>query len=257
MLKTYSAAVAAGAGNGVENEIFIPASDLIGSFTLDDAEPKVNYARGLLMFSEKLASVMSPVSFLKLGQTANPKAGTGTGDLHSFTFTFSSTVYSSTDPSAGLNNASVLPIPTSGLNSGLGDYLLTDIFPNAVKVTAEGAISGAGISFVVADLEEYGSGDFASINLASDARQLMMSIWQDLAFNQLVRAAGTTSSITASTLSGTTQTTINATQLEENNGTIGLPSTSLDNIIAASRTSSWTIQTLLDSSTNSYDVNVA
>jgi hypothetical protein len=249
MLKTYDSAVIYGTGNGVVNEIFIPLTDLSTGFTLDDAEPKKNTARGLLAFLTKVSSVMSPPTFLKLGQTVNAIAGSGSGLLHNFTFSNSTALYNSSNPADNIHYSSVLP--------GNDTYLLTDIFPNAVKVAANGTISTAGISFVVADLEEYGSGNFAAINLANDARQLMYAIFANLVNSLIVRTTSVTSAVIAASLSTPNNFVIASSSLTANGGNIDILDSQLDNVSASIRSTTITIQTQLNTSTNTYDVLVA
>jgi hypothetical protein len=74
-----------------------------------------------------------------------------------------------------------LPVPSAGANSGVGEIAFTDIFPNAVKVSAAADPGESGVLIETASVEAFGGPSHAALTLSADSRMLLGCMFRYLA----------------------------------------------------------------------------
>lgn len=163
----FTAAVSAGSGNEVPAGIFIPRSDLPGltadsELTGSSKEPKAAYA-----IANKIFSGLNGITS-KLGLSVSRPNPTGAGADR-----INQQIALSAQYMVDHSDNSVAPLPTP--SGGAGKVTVDQVFPNAVVVAAEGAISGAGIVIPNSFITGYGGSAVGNVN-AADARALIVAL---------------------------------------------------------------------------------
>ena len=241
------------AGNAVANGVFIPRADLIGISAGEFADNQsVALKENKLIYS--IANKLTDgVLATALGITATLGAITGQSALlSSKAYSFTVQYYADQENEV----IDLLPLPSIGSQVGVGEITIEDIFPNAEKVAAAGAVPGEGVLIPSALLEDYGSPAHASLNIASDSRSYLGALIRYMVSKMDLRTASVASAITAKTIGGTTGVTLPAIATDATNPTTGINSANIDKLDFYSRTLSFTIQRIENETTQSYDVNV-
>lgn len=140
---------------------------------------------------------------------------------------------------------SMIPVPTVGVYTGIGEASLRDIFPNSFIVestdnTADASgigAAGAGVLINSADLATYGffndveDSDITTINITADNRYAIASIMQCIADGNIsVRSSSTSSGITSVSVASASTVTIPATYYSNTNPLTGILSADLDHL---------------------------
>lgn len=246
------------AGTATSDGVFIPITDLPGllSTELAAAEPAAKkMARSIYAVMKQLFTILNPTSFNKLGVTISRAEASGGFGLSNKTYTLGVQYLAN----ISADTVGMLPIPTIGANSGVGDFAVIDLFPNAAKVAAAGAVAGAGILIQTADLVGYGSPSHASLNIASgqDNRSWLAALMNWLTSTISVRSTTVSSAFTAVSRGTPANATLPANATDTTNPTTGLLTSDLTKTFSSSISYSITIQLIDDEATDSFDVNVA
>lgn len=156
---------------------------------------------------------------------------------------------------------SMVPIPTFGVYTGIGEVSLRNIFPNCFVVdstdnTADASgigAAGAGVLISTDDLAVYGffndveDSDITTINLTSDNRYAIASIYQCVCDGNInIRSSSTASGVTSISVSTATAVTIPATYYSNTNPLSGISSANLDHLSLTRRSYSITFELLLN-----------
>lgn len=156
----------------------------------------------------------------------------------------------------------IVPLPTTGANSGNGGVALTDIFPNAVKVAAAEAVASSALVIATADLTAIDNGITHTpldITSGQDNRGVLTSIYEMFNEQLALRDASTASAFTASSRGtvGLIQQ-IPAAYIDATNPTSDIDPADVagGQIGLLSKTASVTIQTEEDLSNDTVDVRV-
>lgn len=164
-----------------------------------------------------------------------------------------------TNVSAGTN--SMVPVPSVGVYSGIGDVSLREIFPNCFKVASTannadasgiGAI-GAGVLVSTDDLAIYGffndvvGSDVSTLNITGDNRYAVASIMQCICDgNVSIRTNSTASGITATSVSVASTVVIPVNYYANTNPLTSISAANLDHLSITRRTYSITFELTLD-----------
>ena len=246
------------AGTSTNDGVFIPISDLPGLTAAELAAGEseaAKQARATFSTIKSIYGTLSPSAFSKLGFTvANTETSAGVG-LKNRSYSVSTQYLSDIENST----VTMIPVPASGANSGVGDFAFVDLFPNAVKVAAAGAVSDAGVVISTADLVPYGSPAHASLDITAgqDNRFYLAALINWLVDGGLsVRSASTASAI-ATVSRGTPANAILAAEATAaTDPTTGIDAADLSKLFITSITYSLTIQTIDDIDSETFDVNV-
>jgi len=243
--------------SGCSAGIFIPRSDLPGvaAGELANSQSTANkQSKTVLALLNKVHSTVSPTNFSKLGFATTKGAPTGVSeDVIAITYTATAQWMANSED----KTISVLPVPTTGTESGKGDFAIADIFPNAVKLAAGDAITGEGVVIPTADLVPYGSPTHASVNPAvgQDNRGWFAGLYGFL--SQLgIRTTSVASAITAASRGATTAVTLPTAATDATNPTTGILAADLPKRSFFSHTYSLTLQLALNQTSQAFDVNV-
>lgn len=240
------------AGSAVADGIFIPESDLIGvsaaelapSEALDLKEGKIIYSIMNVIANNGLANALG------LSVTAGAITGQDT-NLSSKGFTVDVQYYANQETDV----VDVLPLPLIGSNVGVGNVNFTDLFPNAVKVAASGAISGAGVHIPSSLLVPYGSPNQATIDLANDSRNVVGSLVRYMANNADVRDISVPSAVIATTVGDTASLILDVDATDATNPTTGISAADVSKLDTYTKSFSITIQRIENETTQTFDVN--
>ena len=240
--------------SGASAGVFIPISDLpgveAGEFAnVESAEIKT--AKAVL---GALFALTNNLPNNLLGFTAGRTTNSGGLDLTNSAFTITPQFYIDHET----KQMSALPVPSSGVNSGVGELSITDIYPNAEKLAADGAISGEGFLIPSGDVEPYGAPDHASISLASDSRLWFMGFaqWGSVDSSILVRTASQASAIVSRNRGNTQAVTLPPAATQTTDPTTDLSASDLNKISVVQHTFNLTVQAKLNQNTQTFDVNV-
>jgi hypothetical protein len=149
----------------------------------------------------------------------------------------------------------VLPLPTTGENSGKGGVAVTDVFPNAAKLAADGEVPGEGIVVPTADLQRYGSPDHATLDPTADSRLWFQAIGEYFGNELTTRSTSNASAIVGRSRGNTQPITLAPQATDSTNPTTGIASDDLNKISVFAHTYSVTIQVKLNQSTQTFEVN--
>lgn len=142
-----------------------------------------------------------------------------------------------------------LPVPSSGANSGVGDFAFTDIFPGATKVASAATVAGSGVLIETASMEFFGAPDHASLNLANDSRYLLGAMFRYLATsNDLpLRSATVASAVTTKTAGNFSTFTLPAAATATTDPTTNLVASNLPRTVLVQQASSLTFNLVASS----------
>lgn len=241
------------AGTATAEGVFLPISDLIGVSAGEFADAEsVETKENKLMYS--LANTFTNGALtLALGLTATANNIAGQSNvLSSKSYSFTVQYYADHQNEV----IDVLPLPTVGNQVGVSDIAFTDLFPNAVKVAAAGAVSGEGVVIPTAFTLVYGSPSYASLNLGADSRSYIGSLIRFLIANIDQRSAVIASAVTAKAISATAGLTLPAAATTLPNPTTGIDPDDLNKLDFFSKTMTITMQRIENETTQSFDVNV-
>ncbi len=247
-----------GSPSGASAGIFIPISDLPGVVATEfgsGVDAAIKHGKAYAGIFNQVFGVVSPGNFDKLGIAVTKGIPSGTSN-NTFTITYTLTgTYLNTVKD---NTKQLLPIPTTGSNNGIGKFAIADVFTNAELVAADGAISGEGLLIPHTDLTEFGQNSaVTAIAAGQDNREWFAALYRWLSVYAAVRATGTTSAITAKSLGGTVGVTLGADATDATNPTTGILAADLPKADINSRQISFTVDFLLNQTTQTFDVNVA
>ncbi len=251
--------ITTGGGNATADSIVIPQTDLAAfgvtapEMTADDT----GLARAVWGF---LKAVQAEDLSAALGFTkpASPTVTKIEGQFDNRSY--SVTIQKYVDYQDGANG--VVPLPTSGANSGLGGFALTDIFPNAVKVAAAGAVAAESLLIASADLTAIISSiNHAGIDITAgqDNRELLGAIYEMFAEQLSLRDASTASAFIGLARGNLGQVAvIPAAYIAPSDPTSDLDATNASDgqVAVLSKTHTVTIQTEDDLSNDTIDVRV-
>lgn len=247
------------AGAAALEGVFIPVADLPGVQAAELAAAQsvgAKEGKALLSILNAIYSVLSPEAFIKLGFGVTKDAPVGT-DADIFAQTFGASYQKLVNLDTDV--ISQVPVPTSGVNTGLGDFAIVGIFPGAVKVAAAGAVAGAGIVVQTVSLSNYSSLTHAGLNLAAgtDNRDWFAALLDHLAIDPTVRTAAVASAVTAAVAGniGSTAIPVDYTQAADPVSGIALADRPRRGLIT--RTLAYTVEILLNQATQTFDVRVA
>lgn len=233
--------------------VYIPRSDLMGISAGEFADSEsVNTKESKLIYS-LINKIYADGLTGALGVSLNiPTIAGQSGLLSSKTYTITGQFYADTENQV----VGVLPSPTIGDQVGVGDVIFTDLFPNAVKVSASGAVGGEGVVIPTILLEDFGSPSQASLDLANDNRDYVMALIRYIVSEASLRDATNASAITTKSVGGVTGLTLPAVAYDATNPTTGILEAQLNKIDTYSKSFSITIQRVENETTQTFDVNV-
>lgn len=149
--------------------LFIPISDLPGitSSELATGEPSPKkHSKLLFSLLDKLYSNYNP---LHLGFYISKLKPTISGNFVNQSFAIKTQVVVDT-----INDSlEVIPVPSTGDNSGIGDFSLTDYLPGATILDAIDTTGSAGVLFPIADLALHG---YNAVGLTTDDRKILFAL---------------------------------------------------------------------------------
>lgn len=207
------------AGNPAADGVKIPLADLSNGLTSSELSTGTSIQKEckfLYAFLEKVNTVLSPTNFEKLGIGLTRDTSDAGAGLVNFDFTLTAQYFESLN-----GNPVPLPIPTTGSNSGVGDFTFTSIFPNAAKVTTADDVDDA-IVIPTGSLTAYGSPTQTNLNLGLDSRAYLMALYRALASESTLRVTNTPSAIIASAVSTASIVTLAAAATDATNPTTGI-----------------------------------
>lgn len=251
-LEFYEAAAVS--PSGASDGVFIPIADLPGVVAgelaaAEDTGKKV--AKAILGALQGIANTL-PSNALGLTVT-RATASPGT-DLTNNILTLTSQFYVDHET----KQMDSLPVPSAGANSGVGGVAITDVFPNAEKIAADGAISGEGFLIPTANIAMYGAPAHGAIALANDSRLWFMGLaqWLTVDSNFAIRSPSQASGIVARSRGGTAAVTLPANATAATDPTTDLAASDLSKISVLQHSFSVTVQTIMDQAAQTFDVNV-
>ncbi|NJR73300.1 MAG: hypothetical protein HC773_05585 [Scytonema sp. CRU_2_7] len=245
-------------GAGVDG-IFIPLAALPGLLSTELADAQANhlkYSKAIASICEKLIASITTLGFegaISFSATKPNPAGAGL-NLFNQSYNFS---YIKVLDLQGQEIVEI-PVPTTGTNLGIGDVDITDIFASAAKISAGDDISGAGVIVATSLLTPYSSISHPglTINGSTDNREAISALIAWLGNGTLVRSTTDASGITARTLqTPPTIAAIPAAFTALPNPTSGILAAETIVRSTITRTVSITVNFLLNSTSQSFDVN--
>lgn len=240
--------------SGASEGIFIPISDLPGVMAGEFATGESNEKKVAKAILGAFFALTNNLPSNLLGFTAARTTASGGLDLTNSAFTITPQFYVDHET----KQMAALPVPSSGANSGVGDLSIADIYPNAEKVAADGAISGEGFLIPSGDIEVYGAPDHASVSLANDSRLWFMGFaqWVSVSPSILVRGATQASAVTTRARSGTQAVTLPGAATQTTDPTTDLAASDLNKISVVQHAFNVTVQTKMNQSTQTFEINV-
>lgn len=233
--------------------MYIPVSNLPGMTSTEFAtsEP-INRKEGKTIFSlvqkiHNFLSVNTDVLSL-VSAIGNPAIVDNT----LITLPYGLTVDYLTNVSYG--SISMLPVPTIGVYTGIGEVSLRDIFPNCLIVddtsnNTELVAAGPGVLISTDDLSTYGffndvpNSTIETINITADNRYAIASIFQSICDGNIsVRTSSIASGITSISISTASSVTIPTTYYSNTNPLTGISSADLDHLSLTRRNYSITFE---------------
>lgn len=245
------------AGTAVADGVFIPIAGVSGLLATELAASEaadVKLSKAVYALVEQAYTILSPTTFKKLGFTvakASP-SGAGTNLINqNYSFTAQKVANYDTD------TLSLIPLPSAGSNTGLGKFAIGDLFAGAAKVSAGGAISGAGFLIPTALLTSYSSLTHAALTVSgtSDNRDWFHALLDWLGNAVALRSATTSSAIVSRSASNPSATAPSGDLIATTNPTSDLLASQVDRYAILSKSYSITVQLALNSSTQTFDVN--
>jgi hypothetical protein len=245
------------AGTAIADGVFIPVGGVSGLLATELAaamSADVKLSKCVYALLEKAYTVLAPTSFNKLGFTTSKASPSGAGtDLINQNYSFTAQKVANYDS----DTLSMIPLPTTGTNAGLGKFAIADLFAGAAKVNAGGAISGAGFLIPTALLTAYSSLTHAGLTVSavSDNRDWFHALLDWLGNAVALRSATQASAITSRSASSPSGNAPSGVLIATPNPTSGLLAAETDRIAVLSKSYSITVQLVLNSVTQTFDVN--
>lgn len=242
------------AGSATNAGVFIPVADMPGVDAAELAAGESTASKEgktlLSLVNATLAAVnaVSPLG-LTMVQSNNSNSGPNLIGLN-FTMTWSKLI------DVGADTVSAVPLPATGANTGLGGLAILDVFPNAAKVAAAGAVSGAGVVISDAGLAVYGA-DAPTVQAGDDDRKWMSALFDHMADADVRETGVTESAVTSAALGLIAATTIPESYYAAIDPTSGISAADLPKLGLVDRSTTLQIQVQLNQSTQSFDVVVA
>lgn len=231
-----------GGGTASFNGVFIPIGDLedggiSGSSEFASGEA-ANLKRDKALFAISEIS-NAYIAALASGLALGVSVGTPNKQSLNWTYSFTLQTYELRNGSTPL---APLPVPTSGTNSGVGDFAFTEIFPNATKVASAGSIADSGVLIETAPLTRHGCPAHASLSLSGDNRSYLNALFRWMASSSEVpsRSGSVASAVTNKNASAPSIFSLPAAATAAPNPTTALSASDLDILILVSMTSSIT-----------------
>jgi hypothetical protein len=245
-------------GTATDDVLWTPLADLVGVTTSNlstgtDASKAGNAVWGLL---KQIYNVVSPSSFAPLGISVGYSESKPAIGLTTRTFSLTAQYFSD----IAAQSVGMLPVPSTGTNSGIGKFAIVDVFPNAAKVSAGGAVSAAGIGIKTAALVNYGSPAHSNLNPASgqDNRNWFAALYNYFVDGGLdLRVTGTTQSAFTSLTQQSSGLTLPSAATATTNPTTGILAAQLIRSFSNQRTFTVSIETQDDLTADTISVRVA
>ncbi|NCO74172.1 MAG: hypothetical protein GW856_02775 [Cyanobacteria bacterium] len=240
-------------GTAVASGVFIPQNNLMGinagefadSESLEKKESKLVYSLCNKFVDGSLNNA--------LGISVSQNAITGQSSvLSSKSYTATIQYYASIKDQF----VNVLPVPTIGNQVGIGEIIITDLFPNAVKVESGSVVSSEGVLIPSALLADYGAQTHVSLDLANDNRSWVGALIRYIVNTISLRSTLIASAITGKSVGAIATLTLPAIATDLTNPTTGFVLSDLLKIDIYSKTFSITIQRLENELNQSFDINV-
>lgn len=246
------------AGNANGDGVFIPIANLPGvdAVELAAAEPiETKESKVLLALLNQIYDTISPTAFSSLGLTMTKSTPTGGGGADLVNLTFGSTWQKLVH--LDFDTVTSIPVPAAGVNVGLGDFGVVDIFAGAAKVDATHAVAGAGVVINTSGLTAYSSLSHADLTVAAgeDNRDWFMALFDHMATDANVRSAAIATAVTSAARGNVGAQTIPAAFTAATDPTTGINSADLPKLGLITRTVRWTIQVALNHATQRFEVN--
>ena len=231
-----------GGGTASFNGVFIPVGDLENGGISGASEFASGEATALKR--DKALFAISEVTnayitALAAGLALGVSVGTPNKQSLNWTYSFTLQTYELRNGSTPL---APLPVPVSGTNSGVGDFALTDIFPNATKVASAASLTDSGVLIETAPLTRHGSPSHASLSLSGDNRSYLNAFFRWMASNSEVptRTGSVASAVTNKNAAAPTIFSLPTAATAATNPTTALSSADLDLLVPVNFTSSVT-----------------
>lgn len=243
------------AGTAVAAGVFIPVADLPGLLATElETGDTDKESKAILALLNTLYDIVSPPEFDSLGWSVS-KGNPQSSGPDIISQPYSAAIIYHADFSEG--TLGQLPIPSAGANADVGKIGVEDIFENAAKVAAGGAVSGAGIVITSAALEGYGAPAHASLDISEgeDNRDWFAALLNHIAIDSTLRTAQVASALTARTRGNAVGVAPVPGWTAATNPTTDLVTADLATSSFLSVSYSFTVQLLLDQQTQTFDVN--
>ena len=239
--------------------VFIPAASLTGvsASELAAIQPAhLKFSKTILGMLEKIYAVLNPTAFAKLGFAVTKSTNaSGIADrvTHTFSLTFQKVANEKT------NSITQIPVPTTGVNTGVGDFSLVDIFPSATKLASGANTPSAGVLIPTSLVAEYTSLTHAGLTISgsSDNRDWLAGFMQWVGNSATIRTASQASAITARSVSAASATIIPAQFVQTTDPTSGLLAADLPVLSLLQRVVSVSVELELNPSAQTFDVRSA
>lgn len=239
------------AGNAAADGVYIPVSDLPGILAaeLAAAEPENTKESKILLSILNALTTALPATALGMTATKGSPSGAGADILNCpFTLTWQRLIDLAAD------TISPVPVPVAGANAGVGDVALVDIFPNAAKVAAAGAVAGAGVVIPTATVSAYSDLTHAALNPATDCRDWIMALVDAAATEATLRSATVASGIVTRSRGAIGSATIPATWYQAVDPVAGVAESDLPKLGLITRSVSLAVQVALNQTTQVFEV---
>lgn len=228
--------------------IFIPVANLPGvtASELATAEGTKRISRVVAALLEQIYTVLSPTNFRKLGFAVTKTNPSVVGN--SLSITYGTTIQRLSNTGSG--TTTMIPVPTTGTNSGQGDFALFDVFSGSTIVDSADVIAGAGVILPYSELQGYGAPQWSGLDIGGgeDNRDLLAAIISYLhdSADVIVRTNSVLSAVTNRSVSApqlvVMPSTAYFTAVTNVNPTTGLSTSDIDINAIFSRTYSMTVQ---------------
>jgi len=238
--------------------VFIPAASLTGVSASEFAaiQPAhLKFSKTILGMLEKIYAVLNPTAFAKLGFAVTKS--TNASGLDRLTNTFSLTFQKVANEKT--NSITQIPVPTTGVNTGVGDFSLVDIFPSATKLASGANTPSAGVLIPTSLVAEYTSLTHAGLTISgsSDNRDWLAGFMLWVGNSATIRGASQASAITARSVSSASATIIPAQFVQTTDPTSGLLAADLPVLSLLQRVVSVSVELELNPSAQTFDVRSA
>lgn len=247
----------AAAGSATSDGVLIPIADLTGLKATELAPSEslnAKESRTVTSLLNTIHAALSPASFAALGFTITRGVPAGAGDNlinQTFTLTWQKLVR--------LDTAQVaqIPVPTTGTHTGVGQFSILDVFANASKVES-GDSTSAGVLIPTAELASFANLSHATLTVAAtaDNRDWFAALADWLAADASRRSTSEASAIINTSMGGVNSVGIPAAFTATNDPTSGLLAADLGKRGLISRSTSLTVQSVLNQDAQTFDVHV-